>query len=148
MRRNPVRRLRLVVFALALVVCLLLSVWSVSSPAQAAPTRATAQPACAAKLKPLLLAKMQQLHILGALVYVDPPVQCSWTTTLGRANSTTDTPPDLHGYYRIGSITKTLVATVVLQLAEAGKLGLDDPIVRYVPQVPNGSTITIGRSSI
>jgi CubicO group peptidase (beta-lactamase class C family) len=143
MREKHVHGFRRVGFALALVVCLLLSVCSVSPPVQAAPTHATGQPACAAILEPLLLAKMQQLHILGALVSVDPPAQCSWTTTLGRADLTTDAPPDLHGYYRIGSITKTLVATVVLQLAEGGQLGLDDPIGRYFPQVPNGSTITI-----
>jgi D-alanyl-D-alanine carboxypeptidase len=36
-----------------------------------------------------------------------------------------------------------MVATVVLQLVDADKLGLNDPIGRYFPQVPNGSTITI-----
>ena len=132
------------VFVLALLVCLVLSTWAVSSPVQAAPTREPAKsPPFAAKLKPLLLAKMQQLQILGALVYVNVPGQGSWTTALGRADLTTHAPPDLQGYYRIGSITKTMVATVVLQLVQAGKLGLNDPIGRYFPQVPNGSHITI-----
>ncbi len=35
--------------------------------------------------------------------------------------------------FRIGSITKTFTATVVLQLAKEGWFGLDDPIRRYLP---------------
>ncbi|GAA1534836.1 serine hydrolase domain-containing protein [Nocardioides humi] len=35
--------------------------------------------------------------------------------------------------YRIGSITKTLTAVLVLQLRDEGRLGLDDPIGRFVP---------------
>jgi D-alanyl-D-alanine carboxypeptidase len=33
--------------------------------------------------------------------------------------------------------------TAVLQLVDQGKVGLDDPISRYVPDVPNGDNITI-----
>jgi D-alanyl-D-alanine carboxypeptidase len=46
--------------------------------------------------------------------------------------------------FRVGSITKTFVATVVAQLAAEGKLGLDDPIERWLPgAVPNGQAITL-----
>jgi D-alanyl-D-alanine carboxypeptidase len=46
--------------------------------------------------------------------------------------------------FRVASITKTFVATVVLQLVAEGKLGLDDPVERWLPGlVPNGSAITI-----
>ncbi|HEY8455661.1 MAG TPA: serine hydrolase domain-containing protein [Actinopolymorphaceae bacterium] len=37
--------------------------------------------------------------------------------------------------YRIGSITKTMTATVVLQLVEEGKLRLDEPVVTYLPDL-------------
>jgi D-alanyl-D-alanine carboxypeptidase len=47
---------------------------------------------------------------------------------------------------RVGSITKTFVATVVLQLAAEGKLSLDDSVERWVPDlVPNGEAITVRR---
>lgn len=36
--------------------------------------------------------------------------------------------------YRIGSITKTLTAVLVLQLRDEGLLALDDPIGRFVPE--------------
>ena len=46
--------------------------------------------------------------------------------------------------FRIGSVTKTFVATLVLLLAEDGKLRLDDPVERWLPGlVPRGRTITI-----
>ena len=46
--------------------------------------------------------------------------------------------------FRVASITKTFVATVVLQLVAEGKLGLDDSIDRWLPGlVPNGKAITI-----
>ena len=46
--------------------------------------------------------------------------------------------------FRIGSLTKTYVATVLLQLAEEGRLSLDDPVARFLPGlVPGGDKITI-----
>ncbi len=46
--------------------------------------------------------------------------------------------------FRIGSITKQFTAVCVLQLVQAGKVALDDPITRYVPGFDTQSkTITI-----
>ncbi|MEU4765799.1 serine hydrolase domain-containing protein [Actinosynnema sp. NPDC023794] len=47
------------------------------------------------------------------------------------------------GHFRIGSVTKTFVATVVLQLVDEGRVGLDDPVDRYVAGVPKGDLITV-----
>ncbi len=44
---------------------------------------------------------------------------------------------------RIGSSSKTFTVTAILMLAEEGKLGLDDPIDRYVKGVPSGKEITL-----
>src|SRR3954453_7491774 len=46
--------------------------------------------------------------------------------------------------FRIGILTKTYVATVVLQLAEEGRLSLDDRVSHFLPGlVPGGDKITI-----
>ncbi len=46
--------------------------------------------------------------------------------------------------FRIGSVTKTFVSTIVLQLADEGRLRLDEPVERYLPGVvPNGGAITL-----
>jgi D-alanyl-D-alanine carboxypeptidase len=44
---------------------------------------------------------------------------------------------------RIGSVTKTFTITGLLRLVDQGKVGLDDPISKYVSGVPQGDRITI-----
>jgi len=46
--------------------------------------------------------------------------------------------------FRVGSVTKTFVATVVLQLVGEGKLALDDTVEQHLPgAIPNGKSITV-----
>ncbi len=46
-------------------------------------------------------------------------------------------------YFRIGSITKTMTATVILRLVEQKRLSLNDPLSMFFPKVPRASEITI-----
>jgi CubicO group peptidase (beta-lactamase class C family) len=43
--------------------------------------------------------------------------------------------------YRIGSITKTFTAVLVLQLRDAGELSLDDPLTKHVPEAAHAPTL-------
>jgi len=53
-------------------------------------------------------------------------------------------PVPVRGSFRAGSITKTFLATVVLQLVDEGSLRLDDSVERWLPGVvPNGENITV-----
>ncbi|MFI6504914.1 serine hydrolase domain-containing protein [Nonomuraea typhae] len=46
--------------------------------------------------------------------------------------------------FRVASNTKTMTATLVLQLAAEGKLALTDPVEKWLPgKVPNGGAITL-----
>jgi D-alanyl-D-alanine carboxypeptidase len=45
--------------------------------------------------------------------------------------------------YNVYSVTKTFTALAVLQLAEQGKLEIDEPVLRYLPDFPYGSEITV-----
>ncbi|MGB9430703.1 MAG: serine hydrolase domain-containing protein [Candidatus Acidiferrum sp.] len=46
--------------------------------------------------------------------------------------------------FRIGSISKPLTATALMQLVEAGKLDLDAPVQKYLPSFPDkGAVITV-----
>ncbi|WP_433165068.1 serine hydrolase domain-containing protein [Kribbella sp. CA-247076] len=67
-----------------------------------------------------------------------------WRGTSGVAERETTRPVPVDGRFRAGSITKTFVATVVLQLVGAGELRLDDPVEKWLPGVvPNGENITV-----
>jgi D-alanyl-D-alanine carboxypeptidase len=54
-------------------------------------------------------------------------------TALGRADETTGEVLTTGHLFRIASHSKTFTATAVLQLVEAGRMRLDDPIGRWVP---------------
>jgi CubicO group peptidase (beta-lactamase class C family) len=45
--------------------------------------------------------------------------------------------------YSVGSISKQFTATAVLLLAEQGKLSLDDPVSRFVPNLTRAKEVTI-----
>jgi D-alanyl-D-alanine carboxypeptidase len=55
----------------------------------------------------------------------------------------TKQPVDEHTRFEIGSITKQFAAAAILQLQESGKLSLDDPLGKYVPQYATGKHVTI-----
>lgn len=79
----------------------------------------------------------------GALVGIWYPGQGTWLHAAGMGDLATGIPVTLDDHFRIGSITKTMVATVVLQLVDEGVITLDDLLEGYVPGIPNGDRMTI-----
>ena len=67
----------------------------------------------------------------------------TYKKTVGKADLQTGVDRKFEDKIRIGSITKTFVATVILQMVDEGKLRLDDPLSKYYPDYPNSSDITI-----
>lgn len=62
----------------------------------------------------------------------------------GLANIELDVPNKSETKFRLGSITKQFTAAAILQLQEKGKLRIEDPISRYIPNTPAAWTgITI-----
>ena len=45
--------------------------------------------------------------------------------------------------YRIGSMTKQFTAVAILQLVQQGKVKLDDPLSKYIPDYPGAAAITV-----
>jgi len=66
-----------------------------------------------------------------------------WKRAGGYANLEQKTPYDPAANVRIASVTKSFVATAVLQLVDAGALKLDDVLEKFVPGIANGPTITM-----
>ncbi|MCX4524752.1 MULTISPECIES: serine hydrolase [unclassified Streptomyces] len=57
--------------------------------------------------------------------------------------SMTGVPADPAMHFRTGSVGIVYMATVLLQLVDEGEVGLDDPIARWLPDVPHADEITL-----
>ncbi|MFI1165133.1 serine hydrolase domain-containing protein [Streptomyces sp. NPDC020801] len=62
----------------------------------------------------------------------------TWSTTAGVGDPGTGRPRSAQDRYRVGSITKTFVATVLLQLEAEGRVSLDDTVEKWLPGVVHG----------
>jgi CubicO group peptidase (beta-lactamase class C family) len=87
---------------------------------------------------PKLDARMAELaaryRVPGLAVGVVRNQRLAWHKGYGFADIATERRPDEHTLFRVGSITKTVTATALVQLRDAGKLRLDDSIVRHLPE--------------
>lgn len=62
----------------------------------------------------------------------------------GLADIETRRPADAATEFRIGSLTKQFTAAAIMKLVERGKIGLDDPLAKYLPDFDTGGrTVTI-----
>ncbi len=96
----------------------------------------------AAKLQAAAAEGFKQAATPGAVVAVRTP-EGTWVSTFGKADPSTGKRMERGVHTRIGSVTKTFTGTVIMQLVEQGLISLDDPISKYVPDVPNGDRVTI-----
>ncbi|PGB12445.1 serine hydrolase domain-containing protein [Bacillus toyonensis] len=63
----------------------------------------------------------------------------TWSYAAGVANQSSKKPMKTDFRFRIGSVTKTFTATVILQLAGENRLNLDDSIEKWLPGVIQGN---------
>jgi CubicO group peptidase (beta-lactamase class C family) len=69
-----------------------------------------------------------------------------WTGVRGVADTSTGNAITTQTVFDIASVSKQFTATALLLLVDAGNLTLDDPLSRYVPELPTwSSTITVGQ---
>ena len=128
------------VFALLITALLLGSlapVWGAGDPA---PELSDGKKA---GLQKALEGMMEKYKIPGAIAGLWFPGIGDWVGTAGIGNPSTGEAPQPGDKVRIGSITKSFTATVVLQLVDEGRLSLDDVLSKWEPQVPGADGITI-----
>src|SRR5918911_434952 len=121
----------------ALLLCITVSLAALAPAPGLA--RARAQAAAPASFPPAIQRQFQQAlnqtvanhNVPGAIVGIWVPGRGTWIHTAGLADRATKRPMQVQDY------------TLILQLVGEGKLGLDDPIQRWAPQVPNAQHITV-----
>lgn len=139
--RSRRKSIRSILAGLLLIACLLIG----SGVSSSAPLSHRIPPPTVftQELQTRLYVKMQEMRVPGAVIFVQSTHTGQWTTSLGVSDVETKAPIRSDMHFRIGSITKTFTGTVILQLAQEGRLRLDDPVAKYQPGVPNGDNITL-----
>ncbi len=150
MRRTPSRRLS----AVALLVTAALTPVTVT-PAAAGPSvtaerpdttdypRHALGPELSHRLDRAIEEVRREADIPGLVVGLWMPGKGHYVRATGVADTATGRPMRRDVFVRIGSETKTFTVTALLKLVDDGRIGLDDPIAKYVKGVPNGRKITL-----
>ncbi|MGW3963219.1 serine hydrolase domain-containing protein [Amycolatopsis sp. NPDC005003] len=109
--------------------------------ATAAPARAAAPP----DIDSYVRAYLDHTGLPGAAVAITHGNAV--IRTAGYGHDAAGTPLTAETRLPIASLSKSMTAFAVLQLAEAGRLGLDEPVTRYLPDFrladPRGARITV-----
>ena len=84
----------------------------------------------------LVTSHMAQRQVPGIAVLVMHHGEVLRQQGYGYANLEHQVPVTQDTLFQSGSVGKQFTAAGILLLAEAGKLGLDDPVVRYFPDAP------------
>ncbi|WP_219825467.1 serine hydrolase domain-containing protein [Nonomuraea typhae] len=66
-----------------------------------------------------------------------------WAGSAGLRKLGEAAKPSVDGLFRAGSVTKSVIATVVLQLVAEGTIGLDEPVAGYLPEFELDRRITV-----
>lgn len=83
-------------------------------------------------------------HQSGATAIVAKEGKIIYQDAIGQANMELGVQMKMEHVFRIGSITKQFTSVAIMQLEEQGKLSIQDPITKFIPDYPTkGHTITI-----
>lgn len=93
-------------------------------------------------------AEMAKSDIAGSSFYVVRDGRTVVADHLGEQDAEANVPVDARTIYHWASVTKTMTGIAIMQLRDRGLLSLDDPIVKYVPELaavhnPFGDTSAI-----
>ncbi|MFF8810940.1 serine hydrolase domain-containing protein [Streptomyces pactum] len=151
--RSPVPKRRSVRCAVVLAAASALAAVAAPAPAAGRPATApTAAPAGCDQARGALTASLDTLVARhgtpGVAAEVTDPRCGRWSVARGVADLDSGRPMRAADRLRIGSVSKTFTATVVVQLAAEGRLRLDDPVERHLPGLirgdgHDGRTITV-----
>ena len=82
---------------------------------------------------------LRALGVVGVQARVTTAAGQDAVATAGVAVAGTNRPVPRDGYFRMASTGKALMATLILQLVDEGKLSLDDTVARRLPGVIDGN---------
>ena len=70
--------------------------------------------------------------------------QTVYTGAFGLADREREIPVDMDTVFRIYSMTKPITSTVIMDLQEEGKLDINDPVSKYIPELADMKVMSAG----
>jgi CubicO group peptidase (beta-lactamase class C family) len=128
------RRLAALVGALVLLTACM----SPENPPTAAPTTHTAKADAVLKI---VQDAMASEHLKAAIVRVTIDGKEVVTAALGDSMSGVPATTDMH--FRNGAVAISYVATLFLRLVDEKRVGLDDKLSKWLPDIPNADRVTL-----
>jgi CubicO group peptidase (beta-lactamase class C family) len=84
-----------------------------------------------------------RLRVPGLAVAIARDGAVVWARGLGKADAATGRPASKSTPFHLASLTKPFASTVLMQLVEAGLVGLDDPVSTYGVQLTSEGVIRV-----
>jgi CubicO group peptidase (beta-lactamase class C family) len=88
----------------------------------------------AASIDSVLEQAIAQHRLVGAVVLVSQDGKLIYRGAKGLADRESKRPMQINTVFRLSSVTKPLVSAAALALVERGKIALDDPVTKWLPQ--------------
>lgn len=118
---------------LFVLVGLILLLAAVNAAGQTAPTPPADLTRLQTELEPKINDEIQKGHLPGMAIGIVKNGKLIYAKGFGVAKLGTNTPVTSRSLFHMASVTKTFVATAVMQLVEQGKIDLDAPVTKYLP---------------
>lgn len=106
-------------------------------PRFADPERARKLAAAFPEIERMFRERMERQHMPGAVIGIIIDGELVWVKSAGVADVKSRAPVNPDTVFRIASMTKSFTAMAILKLRDEGKLSLDDPVSKYVPDLAN-----------
>ncbi|HEX6731670.1 MAG TPA: serine hydrolase domain-containing protein [Pyrinomonadaceae bacterium] len=126
---------RVNISTLVLLLLLLLPQLSDAQSSYPNPQRQQKLAAAFTEIDRLFRSWMERLQPPGAVLGVVVDGELVWVKAAGVREKTNNAPVTPETVFRIASMTKSFTAMAILKLRDEGKLSLDDPVAKYVPEL-------------
>ena len=87
-----------------------------------------------ARLEAATRANMDAGLVSGAIMVVVKDGKIGWQRVMGQRDKAKNLPMQPDSLFRIYSMTKPIVSVAIMMLVEQGRMQIDDPVSRYIPE--------------
>jgi len=91
----------------------------------------------------LLSGAVESGSVIGVSALVYDEGQIVYENSFGLRDRERAQPVELDTVFRIYSMTKPITSALIMDLEEEGKLKLDDPVSKYIPELANMKTVRL-----